>query len=678
MKLIAFDTETEALPPRGTAKVNTRPLLTRHVCTTWAKELPPPIKHLGADLIAYKNENAHLRLFNEPDATFVAHNIAFDLRVLTQQFPALLDTFRTILQEGRFLDTRVLYLLRHPSYRGGVTLEYLAERFLNQRLEKGPSLRLSFRRNTPLSPAQRTYALEDATATLAVAQRLLDIPLGSIVADTAIPVASQVPRCAVQTPGLERPDVIYSRAAANLAWHLEPKGMEIDQAELAAAHECLGEERKVLQRALLGLNLMVAKKQLRAPPEEVEWEGWQEELESKWWLDEEDMEHVWCRRKGRTLKAPATLALCTKKIRALALEYEKDKDVTLPRTPKSGQISLARDDWKDFLHDLPPKLQLFMDYQKVQKYYSSFTLPLVVANSLQIFSSYHIPGAVTGRWSCTKPNLQQVPGHLRGIYKPRARCVLISADYPSLELYTLAHCMHQLGIPDGALFAALRTGDPHTVTAQHMYDKAEVTEEERFAAKACNFGLPGGMGPYTFMRHARKMGLDWDLQEARAQKDRWFNAFPDVGEYMGIFNIDPFAHFGEGKHGNELLAELGFQDDDRPSAREVMDSFDEGRVFCITLPSGREIPSRKYASAANGFFQGTGADVFTVAFNLACASGLPLVAAIHDSMILEGQAAEAESLGQCLTRCMSRALSLVCPSVPQPEIQFTITETWKK
>lgn len=91
-------------------------------------------------------------------------------------------------------------------------------------------------------------------------------------------------------------------------------------------------------------------------------------------------------------------------------------------------------------------------------------------------------GTVTGRFSCKKPNLQNIPrpsselGNLiRGIFIADEGGQLVVADYEQIELVVLAHY-----IGHGALFDGfMQNIDPHSVTAAMVTDQDPV----EFAAR---------------------------------------------------------------------------------------------------------------------------------------------------------------------------------------------------
>jgi len=109
-------------------------------------------------------------------------------------------------------------------------------------------------------------------------------------------------------------------------------------------------------------------------------------------------------------------------------------------------------------------------------------------------------GTVTGRFSCRKPNLQNIPrpytdlGKLvRGAFISETGGQLVVADYSQIELVVLAHY-----IGKGKLFEAFQQGiDPHTMTAAMVLSKRpeDVTKEERQdLGKTLGFAVVYGAG----------------------------------------------------------------------------------------------------------------------------------------------------------------------------------------
>lgn len=108
----------------------------------------------------------------------------------------------------------------------------------------------------------------------------------------------------------------------------------------------------------------------------------------------------------------------------------------------------------------------------------------------RLYTSFKQWGAVSGRTSCPKPNLQNIKNaekngiNLRGLFIAPPGKKLIVVDYSQIQLVIIAEIsqdavMRQI-INDG--------GDLHTATAKAVSGQSEITPKERKQAKAVNFG----------------------------------------------------------------------------------------------------------------------------------------------------------------------------------------------
>jgi DNA polymerase-1 len=147
----------------------------------------------------------------------------------------------------------------------------------------------------------------------------------------------------------------------------------------------------------------------------------------------------------------------------------------------------------------------------------------------------HPLAADSGRFSCTEPNLQQVPAEhtapgLRACFVAAKGHKLIIADYAQIELRVAAHLA-----PCEAMRAVFRAGrDPHRATAANLAGKPEheVDNHERKLAKAVNFGFLFGMGSRRFAQYARdSYGLELDDRQAAAAREAFFRTFPGIAAW---------------------------------------------------------------------------------------------------------------------------------------------------
>ena len=105
----------------------------------------------------------------------------------------------------------------------------------------------------------------------------------------------------------------------------------------------------------------------------------------------------------------------------------------------------------------------------------------------RIHPSFGLTNVVTGRTSCSSPNLQQVPRkrELRNLFTAPPEKVLLNFDYSQIELRIAAHYSQ-----DKTMLDIYRTGgDIHTKTAQTLIGAISPTKEQRTAAKAVSRSL---------------------------------------------------------------------------------------------------------------------------------------------------------------------------------------------
>ena len=185
-----------------------------------------------------------------------------------------------------------------------------------------------------------------------------------------------------------------------------------------------------------------------------------------------------------------------------------------------------------YLKAAHPVVPLLMEFREVSKLKSSFVDNLLAAAGPdgRLHTTFDQLGAATGRFSSSKPNLQNIPVRseagllVRKCFVAREGFELLSADYSQIDLRVLAHLSG-----DRNLTEAFRSGeDIHQRTASEIFHCAPqlVTPEMRRAAKAINFGIVYGK---------TAQGLSQDLGISRAEAAgyirHYFEACPGVKEW---------------------------------------------------------------------------------------------------------------------------------------------------
>lgn len=233
----------------------------------------------------------------------------------------------------------------------------------------------------------------------------------------------------------------------------------------------------------------------------------------------------------------------------------------------------------------------------------------------------------TGRTSCSKPNIQQMPrvGGVRELFKPvDPNNVFVDIDYSSLELATLA----QVNITEngyskmGDLINDGQCLHYHTASSVYGKPKEEITKDERQFSKIPNFGFGANMAPSTFVQYCKGYGVDISEERAKKVKEAWVATYPEMKDFFNIGN----------------------------------------NTKCVTL-SGRQRANCSYTAYLNTKFQGHAADGFKIAMYEVCKHGYRIAAEIHDQLVVEVPRAEAEAVMPKIQRIMEKGMQSMCPDV---------------
>jgi DNA polymerase-1 len=210
-----------------------------------------------------------------------------------------------------------------------------------------------------------------------------------------------------------------------------------------------------------------------------------------------------------------------------------------PRTPKTGLLSMQNDDLKTMAAlcggtPVADVLITLTEYKTLSKYLSSFGDSLItrakLSPDLRIHARYNIAAAITGRFSSSGPNLQQIPKDRdffgqrlsvrRSFVAPPGRA-LVSLDYSGIELRVLA-----LLSGDPQLLYDVTHGDVHLETAQLWQGRKldrSIPEDEGFRSKAkgINFGII-----YGIQSPGLSVTMHSTMEAAQGMLDRWAARYP--------------------------------------------------------------------------------------------------------------------------------------------------------
>jgi DNA polymerase-1 len=281
-----------------------------------------------------------------------------------------------------------------------------------------------------------------------------------------------------------------------------------------------------------------------------------------------------------------------------------------------------------------------LSYRELTKLKSTYVdaLPLLIdAGDGRVHTNYQQALTATGRLSSINPNLQNIPIRsergraIRKAFSAPEGSMLLSVDYSQIELRVLAEITGDQG-----LVTAFRNQlDIHAATASEVFGvpMKEVTLEQRRLAKAVNFGIAYGQGPFGLAE-----SLEISRDEAKAIIDNYFSKFRKVKDYM--MSIVTTAQ-------EQGYVETTF------GRRRYIDEFKSSN------PAVRKFGER---AAINAPIQGTASDIMKKAMiDVHASASAKMILQVHDELVFECSADEVESQGQQVRKLMESAVNWSVP-----------------
>jgi len=270
-------------------------------------------------------------------------------------------------------------------------------------------------------------------------------------------------------------------------------------------------------------------------------------------------------------------------------------------------------------------------------------------------------GTVTGRMSCSSPNLQQIPARdpvvkklIRGIFVPEDGCRWGSFDYSSQEPRLLVHYCAIL--PDGMRHPMIddMVAQFHAGNADLHQMTADIVGVKRKQAKTINLGIMYGMG---VGKMADQLGISQD--EAKRLLEVYHSKVPFV---KGIADI---ASRQAENHGKVRTV----------AGRLCRFPMWESRSFGYTKPLPHDEAMKEYGpgirraftyKALNKLIQGSAADQTKKAMVDCMQGGLLPMLQVHDELCFN---VESDAQAAQIAEIMENGIRLMVPSKVDQDLQ---------
>ena len=307
----------------------------------------------------------------------------------------------------------------------------------------------------------------------------------------------------------------------------------------------------------------------------------------------------------------------------------------------------------DKLKNLHPIIPKIIEYREAAKLLSTYIIPIpeLADKNSRIHTTFTQNVTATGRLSSKDPNLQNIPVRTEegkriraGFIAPEGK-VLVSADYSQFELRLAAALSN-----DQNLINDFNNNiDIHTKTASEAFNIPfdQVTKDQRRAAKVINFGILYGMSVKGLAEAA-----NMPIYEAKQFIDNYFKLRAPIKQKLESIL--------------KQAREEGYVETFYGRRRPTPDV--KSPNFVIRQAAER--------AAANMPIQGTEADLMKRAMvnvDQALPKTAHLVMQVHDSLIVECEAKEAETVAKILKEKMEN----VAPELPvKLAVEVTIGKNW--
>jgi DNA polymerase I-like protein with 3'-5' exonuclease and polymerase domains len=269
-------------------------------------------------------------------------------------------------------------------------------------------------------------------------------------------------------------------------------------------------------------------------------------------------------------------------------------------------------------------------------------------------------GTVTGRFSSSNPNLQQIPARdpeikamIRGLFIPDEGCKWGSFDYSSQEPRLLVHYCASLGVKDRHPSIDDVVAEYHKGDADFHQMVADMAGISRKQAKTVNLGIMYGMG-IGKLSHT----LDIAPDEAKSLLETYHKRVPFVKGLADMVS-QRASKYGQIRTMSGRLCRFDMW---------------EPRTFGYNKPMKKEEAEKEYGpmlrraftyKALNRLIQGSAADQTKVAMAECYKEGLVPLLTVHDELCFN---VESEEQAARITEIMETSTELKVPSKVDEEL----------
>ncbi|GAB4136984.1 MAG: DNA polymerase I [Cyanobacteria bacterium J069] len=450
------------------------------------------------------------------------------------------------------------------------------------------------------------------------------VPKGKTIADVAIPKVAN-----------------YCGTDAYSVFHLVPKLRE-ELAQIPRQTELLETVEQPLEPVLAEMEytgVRIDQDYLKAFSKNLE-------------QDLKRIEETAYQEAGQTFNLGSPKQLSVLLFETLGLDKRKSKKRATGYSTDAATLEKLQGD-----HAVVDLIQEHRTLSKLKSTYVDALPNLVRPDTQRVHTDFNQTVTATGRLSSSSPNLQNIPirtefsRQIRKAFIPAEGWLLVAADYSQIELRILAHLSGEPILID----TYQNNGDVHTVTAQLLFEKEDITPDERRMAKTINFGVIYGMGAQRF---ARESGFS--NSQAKTFIDRFYERYSRVFAYLQQMQQEAIAQgYVETILGRRRYFNFGSE------SLKALRGQKPGDIDVNKIRLRDQYDAQLLRAAANAPIQGSSADIIKVAMiqlhKLLAGRRANLLLQVHDELVFEVHPDEWDDLQTEIRDAMETALALKVP-----------------
>ncbi|GFZ99720.1 DNA polymerase I [Okeania sp. KiyG1] len=309
-----------------------------------------------------------------------------------------------------------------------------------------------------------------------------------------------------------------------------------------------------------------------------------------------------------------------------------------------------------------PIIDEILNHRTLYKLFSTYVeaIPKLVRTDTQrVHTNFNQTQTDTGRLSSSEPNLQNIPigtefsRQIRQAFIPKNDWLLVAADYSQIELRILAHLSQEPVLIE----AYQNNQDVHTVTAKLLFEKTEITSDERRVGKTINFGVIYGMGAQKL---ARSVGIS--VKESKQFLDRYKQQYSQVFEYLGKLKKQAIAQ----GYVETILGRRRYFEFESKTLRDLKGT-EPKEINLDEFKRLSQNDAQLLRAAANSPIQGSSADIIKIAMikfhEILANYQAKLLLQVHDELVFEIPSLEWQELEQVIKSTMEKAIDLKVPLI---------------